>query len=348
MESVEAKKESLETPASPASSRVSSRGVVEAVVFFSGVAFATSGWYAVSSAVGDGRGDWLFPILWFSGAAVAYLIGGMLFRGRTTRIAFVVAMLVTSLPFAPSFWHLLLVGFGILSLAGGFRKMGDDVGSRVSLHFRRSMGMGMFAFSLAVSLLIASEYYVHIRAETWEELVPKFSLGAGGGDVVLRVAGTFYPELGSMNDEGMTVDMFLENVRQSGGFPEADMAEVSLNPEEQLLFQEQAAASAESGRAELGQLIGRSIAGDERMTDIFSEAIRGKLLAFLSGAKAERNLPNGALPFVLSVLLFVTALSIASFLRGLWVVIGAMLLRGLIRIGVLSVDRVPTEQEVLR
>ena len=84
------------------------------------------------------------------------------------------------------------------------------------------------------------------------------------------------------------------------------------------------------------------------MSDVLAEELRHKTIAFLSGKKAEENLPASVLPFILSLLLFVTVLSVASLLQWLWVAAAAGIMRLLIRAGTLSVDRIPVEQEKLR
>lgn len=329
---------------------VSPRGALEVAIGIIGTLSAFAGWVSSALAVGASDGSWVSPSLWFSLSALCFLSAAALYRGRRERIMFVSAMSVPSLLFAPYPFHVAFIVLAVWILLAGMRRIRDDLSSRLRIVFRRSMGAGVFSFSLAVSLLVASGYYAHIRSSSWQDLVPRFSLGEGGGDVVLRIAGTMYPELGKIRDGGMTVDRFLADVRDkesySGRVSTDDME--AGNDTEPYQERMEEALSIAAGRSEIGRLIGREVSGDERMSDVLSEALRHKTIAFLSAKKAEENLPSGVLPFILSLLLFVTVLSVASLLQWFWVAASAGIMRALIRAGVLSVDRIPVEQESLR
>lgn len=328
---------------------VSSRGIIESVVGVIGVLSALVGWVSVASVVGTSGGNWTFPAIWFSLAALCFLLVAVLYREKAARIVFVSAFLLSSFPFAPSLPHAVFILLAAWLFLVGMRRIREDMSLRLRLAFRKSMGVGMFSFSLAVSLLIASEYYAYIRDSAWQDLVPRFSLAEGGGDAMLRIAGSVYPELGKVRDEGMTVDAFLLDVRdqENSVGPQPVIPTGDTDPADQTRSVEEALSLA-AGRAEIGSLVGRSISGDEKMSDVLSEALRHKTIAFLSGKKAEQNLPASILPFVLSLLLFVTVLSAASLLQWLWVAVAAGMIRLFIRSGTIAVDRIAVEQETLR
>jgi len=317
------------------------RKTVEVILLFLAVSFSSLGFAAVSSSISADDGHLGMPLLWLSLLAVSFLLVGMLCRERAMCVAFAGLVVGSSVPFTPTFSHLLLALLSVAFMLSGFRKMEDDIRSRIALSFRKSMSTGVFMFALPVSLLIASQYYAEIRLSSWQDLVPRFSLAEGGGDLVLRAAGSVYPEIGKIRDERMTVDSFLSTVRS----PEDAR---SVHEEEGIFDDMSMALSLQAGRVELGKLVGRDLSGDERMADVLSEALRNKTIAFLSGAKAERNLPSGALPFFLAMLLFITILSIASLLQGIWTLVAAGILRLLIRSGTLLVEKVPAEREILR
>lgn len=324
------------------SERISSRKITEWTLLFLAAGFAAFGWASVETSLMAGSGRWVFPTLWFSMLAVNFLLVGMLYRERAMRIAFAGLVIGSSVPFTPTLPHLLFAFLSVAFVLSGFRKMENDIRSRLSLLFRKSMGAGVFMFALPVALLVASQYYAEIRLSSWQDLVPRFSLAEGGGDFALRVAGSVYPEIGKIRDERMTVDSFLSTVRSR----EEDAR--GVHEEEDIFDDMSMALSLQAGRVELGKLVGRDLSGNERMADVLSEALRNKTIAFLSGAKAERDLPGGALPFFLAMLLFITILSIASILQGIWTLLAAGILRLLVRTGALSVEKVPAEREVLR
>lgn len=319
--------------------QVSPRKAVELTLLFFALGFSSLGFASVASSVSADDGRWGVSLLWFSLLSICFLSAGVLYRKRSMSVTFIVCSIGPSLFFAFTFAHLFLVALSVLLMSVGFRKIGDDIRSRLLISFRRSMGVGAFFFALPLSLLIASQYYMEIRSDSWQDLVPRFSLAEGSGDLILRAAGSISPEIGKIRDERMTVDSFLSTVRGTGGYSGDGM--------DAFMDDMVTSLSLEAGRAELGKLVGRDISGDERMVDVLSEALRNKTVTFLSGAKAERNLPSGALPFFLAILLFITVLSLASLLQGIWALFASWFIRILIRSGALRVERIPAEQEVL-
>jgi hypothetical protein len=189
--------------------RVSPRKAVELVLSLFALGFSLLGFASVASSVSADDGRWGVPLLWFSLLAVCFLSAGVLYRKRSMVVAFIACSIGPSLLFAFTFAHLFLVALSVLLMSVGFLKIGDDLGSRLSISFRRSMGVGAFFFALPLSLLIASQYYVEIRSDSWQDLVPRFSLAEGSGDLILRAAGSISPEIGKIRDERMTVDSFL-------------------------------------------------------------------------------------------------------------------------------------------
>lgn len=316
-----------------------SRKIVESALLFFAIVFSSLGFASISSSISADDGRFGASLLWFSLFAVCFLMAGALYRDRSMRVALVVLSVGPSILFTPTFAHLFFLPLSALSMLSGIKRIDQDFRSRLTLSFRRSMSMGAFLFALPLALLIASQYYAEIRSDSWQDLVPRFSLAEGGGDLVLRAAGSISPEIGKIRDERMTIDAFLSAVRTTEGDPSRGEENIFDSMSESL--------SLEAGRMELGELVGRDLSGDERMADVLSEALRNKMIAFLSGAKAERDLPNSVLPFFLALLLFITILSIAALLRGIWVLCAAGLIRLLIRSGALSIEKIPTEQEIL-
>lgn len=320
------------------SRHISSRVLVELCVGIVGVVAAFFGWQSVGSALSGADELWAYPIFWFSISAIAILSGGILYERKAVRATFAAALLLPSLFFTATIPHLALTLLGIALVLAAFGKMRENMDSRLVMSFRRSMGIGSFLIVFSISLLIASQYYAAIRASSWQDLVPRFSLAEGGGDAALRIAGMLSPELDGVRDSNTTVDEFLLSIRSSD---EHAGAPLPVNAIEEML-------SLEAGRLELGKLVGRNVSGTERMGDVFSEALHNKTVAFLSAAKAERDLPNSVLSSFLALLLFITVLSVGSFLRIAWIPLAAGFVRMLIATGALSVEKVPAEREVLR
>lgn len=322
----------------------------QTILVISAFSGSTVGWIAVNLLIMRAASGWGVAIGAFSVLAIAYLCAALVLRDGNWKAVFIFSALLPGLFFSFSFVHLafvLLSGFVFLR---GMGKAEKEMGFRLKLSFRKSMGAGMFSFSFAIALLIASAYYIHIRFAPWESLVPRFTLAQGSGDILLRIMGVAYPELGKIRREGMTVDSFLRGVSASKKAAEEDSLPPPSVPEEttphERALSEEMALSL--GRLEMSKLAGRAISGDEKVSDVLGEAFRHKIVAMVSGDKAQKDLPAGVFPFFLSVLLFVTILSLSSVLQWVWISVATLLMKLLIRFRVFSVERVQAEQEVLR
>lgn len=329
---------------------LSSQKMTKSLLVVSAFFLSALGWTSVDMLITRSASGWATAIGAFSALAMVFLCASLIFRERKSRMIFVSAVFLPSLFFSPSISHLAFALFSGFMLFRGMGKVEEDMSFRLKLSLQKSMGAGVFSFSFAVALLIASAYYTHIRFSSWEDLVPRFTLAQGSGDVLLWVMGTVYPELGKVRKDGMTVDSFLQGVNASKKAAGEEPVFVSsapeeMTPEERTLSEEMELSL---GRLQMSKLAGRAISGDERVVDVLGEAFRHKIVALVSGDKAKKDLPAGVFPFFLSILLFVTVLSLSSLLRWVWVSGAAFFMRLLIRSGIFSIERVQTEQEVLR
>ena len=336
------------------------RGGLTVAVLVWAVIFSVLAWRSTFASLA-GSGSWGVTTVWFSLLAIAYLVFSVLAEHYEASLFFGAVIFLPSVFFVFSPLQFVVFAIAVLLLFSGWRSIRREFRSRMELSIRRSLGSGVFVFSLSVAFLIAGSYYAVIRTASLADLVPQFSLGSGIGDSVLRVAGVFYPELARVREKNLSVDEFLGDMQASqtasvkdqfgsaassivgtgnlpvgvAGIRESDIDALS------------AKVSLDMARGEFGKLVGRTITGNEKATDVFAEALRGKLLAILSAGKVEKSLPDGALPAFLSVLVFFTVLSIAAVIQELWVLVAAGFIRLAVATGILSVKKIPAEREVL-
>jgi hypothetical protein len=102
-----------------------------------------------------------------------------------------------------------------------------------------------------------------------------------------------------------------------------------------------------SGEDQISGLVGRAVSGNEKMADILSEVLNQKMFALLS-ASDKGTMPAQILPFFLTVLLFVTLVSVGAILIPIWVVSAAGVFFLLLATGAFRITRVPAEREVLQ
>lgn len=337
------------------------RGGLSIAVLAWATIFSVLAWRSTFASL-EGSGSWGVTTVWLSFLAVAYLMFSALAEHYEASLFFGAVIFLPAVFFIFTPLQIVVFSISVLLLFSGWRSIRREFRSRMELSIRRSLGSGVFVFSLAVAFLISGSYYAVVRTAAWENLVPQFTLGSGTGDTVLRIAGVFYPELARVREKNLSVDEFLGDMQQSGdasvreqlgsaassivgtGTLPAGVAGIRQSDIDALSMK----VSLDMARGEFGKLVGRTVTGNEKATDVFAEALRGKLLAILSTGKAERSLPDGALPAFLSVLVFFTVLSTAAVIQGLWVLVAAGLIRLAVAVGILSVKKVPAEREVLQ
>jgi hypothetical protein len=216
----------------------------------------------------------------------------------------------------------------------------------------------------ALSIGLSSAYFASIEKETWEELVPRFSIGEGAASIVFKTVAYLYPTWKNLDDEGMTVDAFLLSLpkKEAGSGMPVMTGSVSgeISPELAEYLRREMAVQVTNmgesfsqdlillaGREQIAMLAGRPVAGDEKIADVFSAAIQNKIVTVLNSDKTTNHVSPQIVPVVLAVLFFLTLIPVGSVLGIVWLLFGLLLFRGAIWMGWLRLERVPREQEIL-
>lgn len=300
---------------------------------------------------------------WFSLLGVTFFLGSVVWKELGLRILGVLALVLPGLLFVHTLYHIGFVIFSALFIFLGVGHVQEEMRDRMSFHFFRNVRAGSFWFIFGLSLMLASAYFTSIQRESWEELVPRFSIGEGTATVVFKAVAYLYPAWKNLADEGMTVDGFLlslekEPLPSSVTMPDAkdfSTSEVLAMPALDNYLKQAAldggALSEElylrSGRDQIALLVGRGVRGDEKIADVFSLAIQYKIITALSGQEAAQHISPAIVPFILALLLFLTLLSIGSLVGLLWISFSFLLFRASLFFGWLKLERIEREQEVL-
>ncbi|MFZ2187672.1 MAG: hypothetical protein WAV46_03570 [Candidatus Moraniibacteriota bacterium] len=315
-----------------------------------------------------GVADVWWPVLWFAVLAVFFFLGAVIWTTVFMRIAGAALVFLPGLFFIRS-WEYGAVGMlSVACMYWGSAAIAREESESMRFHFYKSVRAGSFFFILGLSLLLASGYYVSLRDTSWEELVPRFRVGEEMTRIVFKMAGVVNPSFAQLSEGDMTVDEFLLSLSQK---KQSDAPELQTNVNEQdvlnaypemiqflngknipLTFVAQSPKVAEEifldgGRKQIASLVGRSIAGDEKISDVLSLALQNKLLTYLRGEKATQHMPSQAIPFFLALLLFLTLLSFASIVGPLCVLVAQSLFSLLLWVGWLGFGKVMVEQERL-
>jgi hypothetical protein len=333
-------------------------------VLFIGIAvFSLLGWLAVDRAIAaQGEVDWLSPALWFSLAVPLLCLFFVSIRKKWLLALAFSCFFLPGIALSLSFLHALWTVLAALIVLGGLQRMKRDVDSRVSIHLGKSLHLGMILVVLGVSLVISSYYYVQVKPLPLEGLLPRFRISESSGKIFMRSLSRFNPQLRQIAQENLTVDELILAFRKDAGVELADedilrasgmhpqdpvalaqlsewrrtIGEKSDELEQEMLLQE--------GRRQFSDAVGRELTGQEKAFDVFSELVNDKLRSYFAPSD---NLPFPLLPLVLSVLLFLTLLSLGSVLQWLWIGLSAFFFFLAVRSGGVTVKKVMVEKEVI-
>ena len=305
-------------------------------------------------------------VFWFSFLGGAFYLGTVVWKDHFSQVVAPILVFMPSFLYTQTWYHLVLVIVAMLLAYLSIRFVHDEMEDRVRFRFARNVNAGAFLFVLALSLALSSVYFNSIQSKSWEELVPRFSIGEGTATLFIKTIAYVYPDWKKLADEGVTVDDFLMSLKKDEqGAPgisadtistidTADLPALAeylkqnvpesenLNPSElsQELF-------LRSGREQIARLAGRSIAGDEKISDIFSSALQHKIIMILNGEQAAKHLTPESVPLILTVLFFLTLLPVASVVGYLWIGISFFFFRVAIFFGWVKLDTVNRVQDVL-
>ncbi|MFZ1626418.1 MAG: hypothetical protein WAT81_01270 [Candidatus Moraniibacteriota bacterium] len=318
------------------------RQIVSLILLFAVAIIAYFGFSSVmDAALVDGASVFVAPVIWFFIILTLFSVGALAWRERSYQVAASLVLVLPSFFFALTLTHTVVLCVAGIFVFSGLLRIGRELSSRVRLSLYRAVFVGLSPIILALSLVISSQYYTHIGTLPWDRLVPSFDLAEGTGAWMLRIAGKFSPSLAALQDRNLSVDNFLRELRP--------VVEVG-GPEEQFsngIGEAVRQAEILRSKLELSRLLGREVGGSENMNIILSEVLRKKVIAFVSGNNTGSPVTVPFLPFFLSILLFFTVYPIATMIAPLALSLAAVLFAFLIRSGLISLKKVPTEQDVI-
>lgn len=304
--------------------------------------------------------------VWFSLLGAVFFLGMVVWERKPLQIVAAVSVFAPSMLFIRTWYHLIFVVCGSLLGLLALQSVQKEIEDRVRFHFVHNVRAGAFFFVLALSLSLSSAYFASIQAESWEDLVPRFSVGEGTATALFKAVAYVYPEWKNLADEGITVDGFLLGLQKDeramapasetteGSFEKAGLPALAeylkQNPTVVNGFGSDALSQElflRAGRDQIATLVGKPVRGDEKMADVFSSALQHKIITVLNGEQVAQHLTPTIVPFMLALFLFLTLLPVGSLLGLFWVVLGFVLFRVALMLGLIKIEQVTREQEIL-
>lgn len=302
-------------------------------------------------------------LFWFSLLGAAFLLGTIVWKERLSQIIAPMVVFIPSFLFIQTWYHLTFVIIAGMFAHLAIRFVQDEIKDRVRFRFSHARA-GQFTFLLGLSIALSSGYFASIKGETWEELVPRFSIGEGTAAVAIKTVAYVYPEWKNLGNEGITVDEFLLGLQKDKEGEGTMEGSSSLNPADfpglaeylkQSVIEGGAVSKEElteelylrAGREQIAKLTGKTVRGDEKIADVFSAAIQHRIITVLSGEEVSNHLSPTIVPLVLALLLFLTLLSLGTIIAYFWLGMSFLLFQIALFFGWVRVERVMREQEIL-
>jgi hypothetical protein len=323
-------------------------------LFFLSLVAAFFSWFSLSNAITvTGASVWLVPAIWLSFFYLVYSLEFVVFAEKTLAILSIILGIFLSLIFVHNFGHVVVLFLATGLLFAAYRQIKNDLGMNVKLHLPKTLRMGKTAFMLSIALVISSQYYFQAKEAGLLKL-PVFDANVIlDNDFARGILYKLNPDLQKLEDKNLTVDeLILQNFQESqAGMAEAQLLNFSdgnqvisadsLQKMENLQKQK----ILESGREQLGKMVGRKLTGSEKVADVLTENMNQKVQSLVSPDYANGKFP--AVPIGMAVILFLTVLSLGAFLVRILVHFVGFAFWLLTLMHVVRIKKVPVEMEVI-
>ncbi|TSC94074.1 MAG: Uncharacterized protein Athens101428_431 [Candidatus Berkelbacteria bacterium Athens1014_28] len=336
------------------------------------IIFSAGAWISLHRAVSNpGVWDWTAPGIFFSLVFVFILISVILLKERWYLAALLFFSLVPSLFFAFNFWHLLALAISFVFLFWASVRVDGEMKTAVKINLWRSVRLGRMMIVFGLALAISSQYYFEIQKNDTQRKIPRINIGSGGGEVVSRMVSFFYPGMDISNNQDLTVDQFILQSQQDsaddGISSQIEVGEIidnqfgdsiTIQQRQDMInnYQKQSQAFSENnnelilkeGRKQISSLVGAEVTGDEKVSDIFSQMINKKIEDFINlNISSPENEKLSYLPVILAILLFLSILSVGSFVGPIWVLFAQVIFWMMVKFGWVEIKKIATEQEIV-
>lgn len=323
--------------------RIVTSGVL--LVLLTGISFFS--WRALSEVVLGNSSHWIVLFGWFSAVMIFTMLGSLLWKEFWLKILGIGGVFLPGLLWGHTLWHVVMVGIGGILMYIALSIISFDLMTRIQVNPFRSLHHNSTWLVVGISLVIASQYYTYADNLRWEQLIPKFDVTQGMGAWAVRLVGQIYVPARELEKKETTVDSFLLDVQEResaghpllGGLPQESLnqlSEIDRAALQKLVLARQ--------RQELSRILGREVDGQERVSTLISEMLHKKTLALVQDSEIiPEKVP--LIPFILSVLLFLTVYPVGAFLVPLWASFAAVLFRVIRRFHWIALRRTLQEQE---
>lgn len=320
------------------------------------IILALFSWWLVDRAIRIPEASvWLAPIIWFSMLFIIFCLDIVLVQSKKLFYPVFAAALLPGLIFVPSIWHFLVLILGFLLFLAASSRIRGDINYGKKIKLSRSLRSGKSYIFIALALIITSQYYLTVKDYPIQKVIPDFNINGLTNILTPKIISAISPNFSAGVSDDMTVDQFIVQMQNDQldkmGLGREDLAKLpsdqravaekqineQIESNQNMLFEE--------GRKKFSDLAGREVSGSEKVSAIISEAINKKINNYFkpSGSNFD-SLP--VIP-VIALVLFLTVVSLGSFLAIILIPTAAGIFRILVKLNLIKIVKIPAEVEII-
>lgn len=331
-------------------------------------------WFSIDKAINIPQSSNLaIPAVWFSLVFIIICLDIILIKEtHVLEIVFFLSFLLTFIFFF-NFWHFAFIFLALIFLFLAIIKIKREMKLNVKISIGKIIAAGRSLLIFSLAIMIASQYYFQIKDFGLEKIIPKFEVGRSSSYIASKALSFINPNFNNIDADSLTIDEFIREIQskqfesitreeseklneiienQAGADISAEQKEairkeaVEKINEKRKDMVESGNSAVEEGRKSLSEMVGFELKGNEKASEVFTQIINKKIAERIQKTFSnEQNVP--LFPIILAVLLFFTIISLGIILNFVYIPIIAFIFYIFKKIKIVSITKIPCEQEII-
>ena len=310
--------------------------------------FSFFAWLSVDQAINNPESsNWLVPVIWFSLFFIILALSIVLIKETYVLTGLLAVSFLSSFIFVFNGWHFLPVVLSLLLAYLAMARIKNDLKLNVKIDLWKTIRRGRMLLIISLAIIITSQYYFSVKDFKASALIPQLKPGDITNGLASRIISTINPGIKIGKDKDMTVDQFIiqsqknetiHNKLEGVVLPGENQPEEFVNQSMAMFLTE--------GRKQLSNIAGKNLSGEEKMSEVVSEMINSKITNFL-GVSMDSPKKVPLIPIALAIIIFLSVVSLGSFLSPLWMLLSALIFTILAKTKIIQIKKVPVEMEII-
>jgi hypothetical protein len=330
-------------------------------------------WLSVSRAVTvPDSSTWAVPMILFSAYLILICLDIILFRELLLLELILIGSLALSFLITPAWLQIGAIFISSYFLFVSSRNIREDMELNIKISIWKSLQAGKSFLLMAVTLLIAMQYFTVINNFAGEKKVPHFDVSFVTKKVAIPFVSAINPQFKVLKDETLTVDQFILQSQ------DAALKNLELNAENEQLVDskiplELPAAQRDAlkkqamekfiaaqqqvieknqelilidGRRQLSELSGNSLTGSEKISDVFTGLVSNKIDEYFN-PKTAGGQKSSVFAIILATVLLLTIYPLGSVMTVVWFLLVKFVIFIFLKSDVLKVGSMTVSKEIL-